>query len=101
MTPQEKILTGLVVVDERNQDDMSRKAGCYLYTGTRLWLDADLVHRSDGPAAIFPDGLERWYVRGKEVTREVREFFQQNKWPFAAGLDDPEKIEQFAMRFLP
>jgi hypothetical protein len=55
----------MTVVDDRNQDDMSRKAGCYLYVDTRLWLDNNLVHRDDGPAVIFPDGVERWYIRGK------------------------------------
>jgi hypothetical protein len=52
-------MTGMTVVDDRNQDDMSRKAGCYLYVDTRLWLANDVVHRDDGPAVIFPDGVER------------------------------------------
>ena len=39
-------MTGMTVVDDRNQDDMSRKAGCYLYVDTRLWLDNDVVHRA-------------------------------------------------------
>ncbi len=90
----------MIVVEERNQDDMSRKAGCYLYTDTQLWLDNDLVHRTDGPAVIFPDGVERWYVRGKERTRDVNMFFFRNKWPVQQGLDTPEKIALFQGEFL-
>src|SRR6266540_1587949 len=71
----------MIVVEDRNQDDMSRKAGCYLYTDTRLWLENDVVHRGDGPAVISPDGVERWYIRGKEITRNVNMFFLQNQWP--------------------
>ncbi len=90
----------MTVVEERNQDDMSRKAGCYLYADTRLWLENDVVHRGDGPAVIFPDGVERWYIRGKEITREVKTFFLQNKWPVERGLDTPEKAALFGARFL-
>ncbi len=68
-------MNGMIAVDERNQDDMPHKAGCYFYAGTRLWLDDNTVHRSDGPAVIFPDGAGRWYIRGKEMTRSVRNYF--------------------------
>jgi hypothetical protein len=44
----------MIVVEDRNQDDLSRKAGCYLYVDTELWLEDDQVHRSDGPAIIAP-----------------------------------------------
>ncbi|HUI22071.1 MAG TPA: aldehyde dehydrogenase [Methylocella sp.] len=93
-------MDGMTIVDDRNQDDMSRKAGCYLYVETRLWLDNDVVHRSDGPAVIFPDGAERWYIRGKEVTRDVKTYFLENKWPVERGLDTPEKRSLFSSRFL-
>ena len=90
----------MTLVEERNQDDMSRKAGCYLYSDTRLWLENGVVHRGDGPAVIFPDGVERWYIQGKEVTREVKTFFLQHKWPVERGLDTPEKAALFSARFL-
>jgi hypothetical protein len=90
----------MTLVEDRNQDDMSRKAGCYLYADTRLWLENGVVHRDDGPAVIFPDGVERWYIRGKEVTREVKTFFLQNKWPVERGLDTPHKTALFSARFL-
>ena len=93
-------MTEMIVVEDRNQDDMSRKAGCYLYTDTRLWLENGQVHRIDGPAVISPDGVARWYVRGKDVTRDVNTFFFQNKWPTQRGLDTPEKMTSFRAQFL-
>jgi len=93
-------MTEMILVEERNQDDMSRKAGCYLYADTRLWLEDEVVHRSNGPAVISPDGVERWYIRGKDVTRDVNTFFFQNKWPVRLGLDTAEKIALFQGQFL-
>src|SRR5258708_4514030 len=90
----------MIVVERRNQDDMSRKAGCYLYADTRLWLENDMVHRGDGPAVISPDGVERWDVRGKEITRNVNMFFFQNQWPARRRLDTPEKTARFQTAFL-
>lgn len=99
MIDRDKDFTSIIVVDERNQDDMSRKAGCYLYVDTRLWLENNVVHRSDGPAVIFPDGANRWYIRGREVTRDVNTLFFRNGWPVSAGLDTAEKIAQFESHF--
>ena len=93
-------MADMVVVEERNQDNMSRKAGCYLYADTKLWLEDNVVHRGDGPAVIFPDGAGRWYIRGKEVTRDVRIFFIQNEWPMHKGLDTTEKVALFHATFL-
>ncbi|CAN5375025.1 hypothetical protein BH10PSE10_BH10PSE10_02210 [soil metagenome] len=93
-------MTTMIVVEERNQDDMSRKAGCYLYADTKLWLDGDLVHRGDGPAVIFPDGAQRWYIRGKEVTRDVNTLFIRNNWPTQRGLDTAEKLALFQAQFI-
>ncbi len=93
-------MTEMIVVEDRNQDDMSRKAGCYLYTDTKIWLENDVVHRDNGPAVIFPDGVERWYLRGKEMTRDVNTFFFQHKWPTRSGLDTAEKANLFRTHFL-
>ncbi len=90
----------MLQVDERNQDGLSRLAGCYLYVGTHISVDDGIVHREDGPAVIFPDGAARWYVRGKEVTRGVNTLFYENKWPTAKGLDTAEKRARFAENFL-
>lgn len=93
-------MTEMIVVEDSNQDDLSRKAGCYLYTDTRLWLENGQVHRGDGPAVISPDGVERWYIRGKDVTRDVNTFFFQNRWPAQRGLDTTEKTTLFQVQFL-
>jgi len=89
----------MMIVDERNQDDLSRIAGCYLYSGTQIWIDDGAAHRADGPAVVFPDGVVRWYLRGKEVTRAVNSFFYDNKWLPQKGLDTEEKIAQFQATF--
>ncbi|HEY9214383.1 MAG TPA: aldehyde dehydrogenase [Ancylobacter sp.] len=93
-------MSEMIVIEEWNQDDMSRMSGCFLYSDTRLWLEDDCVHRGDGPAVVGPDGVERWYIRGKDVTRDVRTFFFQNQWPAKRGLDTQEKIALFQARFL-
>lgn len=93
-------MSEMFVVTEENRDDMSRKAGIFLYSDTRLWLDGNVVHRTDGPAVVSPDGVERWYVSGTDISRAVKNFFLANKWPLKGGLDSPEKQALFAAEFL-
>jgi hypothetical protein len=93
-------MSEMIVVDEANQDDMSRKTGIFLYTDTKLWIEDDLAHRADGPAVISPDGVERWYIRGRDMTAEVRGFLSLNKWRMAQGLDTEEKKALFKAHFL-
>lgn len=90
----------ICVVTDENRDDMSRKAGVFLYCDTRMWLEDGVVHRTDGPAIVSPDGVERWYISGAEVTRAVKTFFSANKWPLAIGLDTDDKRARFASEFL-
>jgi hypothetical protein len=91
---------GMVIVDDSNKDDLSRAAGCYLYSDTKIWIENGVVHREDGPAVIFPDGVYRWYLRGKELTREVNGLFYDNKWTLREGLDTNEKLALFREKFL-
>lgn len=91
----------MVIVDERNKDDLSRAAGCYLYSDTRIWVENGVVHREDGPAVVFPDGVFRWYLHGKEITRTVNSLFYENKWSIQKGLDTQEKLTLFREKFLP
>ncbi len=42
----------------------------------------------------------RWYIRGKDVTRDVNTFFFQNRWPAKSGLDTTEKMTSFRVQFL-
>lgn len=92
-------MTEAIIVDEANQDDMSRKAGVFLYADTKLWLDGGDIHRADGPAVLSPDGVERWYLHGKEMTREVKAYFSEQKWSLRAGLDTEEKRAAFVSHF--
>jgi hypothetical protein len=89
----------MIEVDEVNQDDMGRKVGYYVYVGTQMWFEDGQVHRIDGPAVICLDGVQRWYIKGKEITVEVRSFFNANKWKQKAGLDTPEKLSAFQLAF--
>jgi hypothetical protein len=93
-------MSTMTIVEEHNRDDMSRKAGCFLYTSTQLWLEDDKIHREDGPAVIFPDGTVRWYVNGEEITRDVTTFFLERKWAPRHGLDSQEKLAAFKTRFV-
>ncbi len=83
------------IVDEVNQDDIGRMLGYYIYVDSKVWMEDGKVHRSDGPAVITIDGIERWYIKGKEITLEVRSFFASNKWNAKRGLDTPEKLAAF------
>lgn len=90
----------MIVVEERNQDDLSRLAGCYLYAGSKIWTEKGAAHREDGPAVIFPDGVVRWYIHGKEITRAVNMFFYENKWTIQEGLNTQDKLRRFQEKFL-
>jgi hypothetical protein len=90
----------MIIVEEHNQDALSRVAGCYLYSDTKIWIEDGVAHREDGPAVIFPDGVVRWYLRGKEVTRAVNTFFYDNKWAVQKGLDTDDKLALFREKFV-
>ncbi|BBA32180.1 putative formaldehyde dehydrogenase [Methylocaldum marinum] len=86
-------------ITEENRDEWSRK-GIYLFLGTKLSYELGQVHREDGPAVLSPDGVERWYVRGREITAEVKTLFREHKWDLAKGLDTPEKLALFKATFV-
>lgn len=87
-----------VEITEDNRDHWSRK-GIYVFLGTKLWHEHEQVHRDDGPAIMSPDGVERWYVRGREITAEVRALFREHQWALSRGLDTPEKRALFRSAF--
>jgi hypothetical protein len=89
-----------IEVVEKNQDDISRKAGVYLYMGSQVWQENNLIHREDGPAITGPDGTERWYINGKEITPQVKALFRENKWVLSKGLDTPDKVSEFKAKFV-
>lgn len=86
-------------VNEANQDDMGRLLGYYVYGGAQVWFEDGKVHRTDGPAVVSPDGVERWYVKGDEITVTVRDFFNAHKWNIKKGLNTPEKLAAFQETF--
>ena len=88
-----------VEITEDNRDQWSRK-GIYLFLGTKLWSENEQVHREDGPAIVSPDGVERWYVRGREITAEVKSLFREQHWALRQGLDTSEKRDLFRSAFL-
>jgi SLT domain-containing protein len=86
-------------ITEENRDDWSRK-GIYLFLGTKLSQEQGQVHCEDGPAVIGPDGVERWYVRGQEITSEVKTLFRENHWNPSQGLESPEQQAMFKAMFV-
>ncbi len=46
--------------------------------GMNEWWQDGERHRTDGPAVIYPDGSMGWYIRGKEITEEVRKWIKKN-----------------------
>ncbi len=89
----------MIEVDEANQDDMGRIVGYYVYVGTKIWFEDGKVHRTDGPAVITLDGIDRYYVDGKEITVDVRDFLIAHKWNPKKGLDRPDKVTAFQEAF--
>ncbi len=92
-------MSELVEVVEENQDDMGRIVGYYCYVGTKIWFENGKVHRTDGPAVITLDGIDRYYINGTEITLGVRDFFAEHRWNPKKGLDRPEKVEAFQAAF--
>ena len=38
----------------------------YFKDSAKIWRnEQSLLHREDGPAVIWPDGYEEWYINGK------------------------------------
>jgi hypothetical protein len=93
------IVSEMIEVVEENQDDMGRIVGYYCYVGTKIWFEDGLVHRTDGPAVITLDGVDRYYIKGKEITVEARDFMIEHRWNPKKGLDRPDKIQAFQAAF--
>lgn len=61
-----------------------------IYYGYYNTEDFLILHRIDGPACIYPEGLEEWYINGKYVTCGSKEDFESSeeyrKWKLKAFL---------------
>ena len=53
--------------------------------GNQRWFDVNgQHHRLDGPAVIWADGSQEWWVNGKNITREANQWMTQQSinWPW-------------------
>jgi hypothetical protein len=48
---------------------------------TQLWLFDGKWHREDGPAVIYPDGTQAWFVNDVNITEKV------NNWANERNID--------------
>lgn len=67
------------------------------HTGVEIWYNDGVLHRDDGPAIIKNNKYYYWYINGKHITSDVKEWIKDNNisYPFS----DNELIE-FRLRFL-
>jgi hypothetical protein len=65
--------------------------------GHQEWWLHGKWHRVDGPAVIYPNGPRFWYVQGQEITAEVLAWMRDNdvSLPFTKS----QQME-FALRWL-
>ncbi len=56
--------------------------------GTTVWIQHGKHHRMDGPSSINSIGRQRWCIRGRDVTKKVNQWLEDN------GID-PLKFFQF------
>lgn len=38
--------------------------------GNKRWYQNDHLHRTDGPALIFSDGEQQWWINGQRYTEQ-------------------------------
>ena len=64
--------------------------------GPQLWFIKDKLHRENGPAIIWSDGVQEWYINGNNITESVNEWMQKQNvsWPW-----DEETQAQFILTF--
>lgn len=67
--------------------------------GTQIWYLNGLIHREDGPAVSWPDGTQVWYVNGvhHRIDGPAIEYPGNELWWFVKGelmSDFPEFMEK-------
>ena len=65
--------------------------------GHQEWWVNNVRHRLDGPAIVRANGHQRWYIHGVNVTDQVTAWMTENNigWPF-----DADTHMEFIMRFV-
>ena len=70
-----------------------------IYTnGTQYWYINGNLHREDGPAEIYPNGTQHWHINGKHHREDGPAVIcpdGRQKW-FINGHDITNKIHQWA-----
>ena len=59
-----------------DKGERHREAGpAVIYSdGEQYWYINGNLHREDGPAVIFPDGEQYWYINFHDVTDQITEW---------------------------
>lgn len=47
--------------------------------GTKAWYYHDQCYRVDGPAIEYANGIKLWYVYGKDITRDVESWLNEQQ----------------------
>ena len=71
------------------------KNGYYKYEDGEYWYLNGKWHREDGPAVIYSDGTQAWYINGKDLTEEVNEWFKQYNLTYDTLSSDELDILKF------
>jgi hypothetical protein len=59
--------------------------------GSQRWYKNDKLHREDGPAVIRPDGTQHWWLNGKEITDDIKNWAKDRNIDLN-NLSDNDKI---------
>jgi hypothetical protein len=49
-------------------------------SGTQSWWQNGRRHREDGPALVRPDGHHEWWVNGQWLTQQEFELYRFRRW---------------------
>ena len=76
-------------VFQNKRGDLHRKDGpaVIFENGIKLYYQNGLFHRIDGPAVISPGETEEWYQIGRDITGEAR-WFPVNLYEFTTEKED-------------
>lgn len=58
---------------------------------TKRWFEGTSLHREDGPAVIYPDGNQEFWIHGKEISRDWFLFVQE--YPTMSKKQLKERLE--------
>lgn len=62
-----------VMTDDPSNVDPTRELKIVVY-GTKCWYKYGQLHRNDGPAIEYADGVKQWYKNGQFIREDSRCF---------------------------